>query len=236
MKKEMTNIDYTEIEKFDRISDRWWDLSGEMKSLHHINPLRMDYIKNRQVLEGSNILDVGCGGGILSEALAGEGATVTGIDMALSPLQSARAHSKISGLHIAYHQSSAEEWAKIKPEFYDAVTCMELLEHVPDPSSIVMACAQLLKPGGNIFFATINKTFKAFLYVIVGGEYILKILPKKTHQYRRFIKPSEMKPWAVKAGLNHVDFTGMHYNLITQEYWLGGSISVNYLMHFKKSF
>lgn len=234
MRKQTDNIDYREVEKFDKISDRWWDLSGEMKSLHDINPLRLDYIKCRKPLRGINILDVGCGGGILSEALAQSGAQVTGIDMALSPLQSARIHAKIAGLDIAYHQSTVERWARHKPESYDAVTCMELLEHVPDPCSVVMACARLIKAGGDIFFATLNRTPKAFLYVIIGGEYILNILPKKTHQYSRFIKPSEMESWAAKANLVAMDFTGMHYNLITKKYHLGGDILVNYLMHFKK--
>ena len=234
MKKKSDNIDYSEIKKFDRISDRWWDLSGEMKSLHHINPLRMQYIKNRKRLLGSKILDVGCGGGILSEALALEGAEVTGIDMALSPLKSARDHAKISSLDIAYYQSTVEDWARHTPESYDGVTCMELLEHVPDPGSVVMACAQLVKPSGDIFFATINRTLKAFLYIILGGEYILRILPRNTHQYQRFVKPSEMKRWAAKAGLNPLNFTGMHYNLVTGKYHLGGNISANYLMHFIK--
>ncbi len=228
------NVDCREIEKFDKISDRWWDLSGEMKSLHDINPLRLDYIKSRGHLKGANVLDVGCGGGILSESLAFAGARVTGIDMAFHPLRSARAHAEKSGIHIDYHQSTVENWAKNYPECYDAVTCMELLEHVPEPGSVVMACTKLVKPGGDIFFATINKTLKAFLYVIIGAEYILKILPPKTHQYSRFIKPASIKSWASQAGIAPVNFTGMHYNLITKNYRLGGDISVNYLVHLKK--
>jgi 2-polyprenyl-6-hydroxyphenyl methylase / 3-demethylubiquinone-9 3-methyltransferase len=235
MGKTLTNIDPNEIEKFDKISDRWWDLSGEMKSLHDINPLRVGYIKSRRSLDGLNILDVGCGGGILSEALALAGARVTGIDMALSPLKSARSHLNVSGLKIDYQQSTVENWAKNNPGSYDVVTCMELIEHVPDPCSVVTTCARLIKPGGDIFFATINRTLKAFIYVIIGGEYILKILPRKTHQYDRFIKPSEMDRWSKQAGLTRMDFTGMHYNLITKKYRLGGDLSVNYLMHFKKT-
>lgn len=235
MEKTLTNIDPNEIEKFDKISDRWWDLSGEMKSLHDINPLRVGYIKSRRSLDGLNILDVGCGGGILSEALALSGARVTGIDMALSPLRSARTHLNVSGLKIDYQQSTVEKWAKNNPGSYDVVTCMELIEHVPDPGSVVTACARLIKPGGDIFFATINRTLKAFIYVIIGGEYILKILPRKTHQYDRFIKPSEMDRWSKQAGLTRMDFTGMHYNLLTKKYRLGGDLLVNYLMHFKKT-
>jgi 2-polyprenyl-6-hydroxyphenyl methylase / 3-demethylubiquinone-9 3-methyltransferase len=234
MGKTLTNIDPDEIEKFDKIADRWWDLSGEMKSLHDINPLRVGYIKSRRPLDGLNILDVGCGGGILSETLALAGAHVTGIDMALSPLRSARSHMNVSGLKIDYQQSTVEKWAKNNPGSYDVVTCMELIEHVPDPRSVVTACARLIKPGGDIFFATINKTLKAFIYVIIGAEYILKILPRKTHQYDRFIKPSEMDRWSKQAGLTRMDFTGMHYNLITKKYRLGGDLSVNYLMHFTK--
>jgi 2-polyprenyl-6-hydroxyphenyl methylase / 3-demethylubiquinone-9 3-methyltransferase len=232
--KKLINIDPNEIEKFDKISDRWWDLSGDMKSLHDINPLRVGYIRSRRSLDGLKILDVGCGGGILSEALALAGAYVTGIDMAIFPLRSAAAHLNISGLNIDYRQSTVENWAKNNPNAYDVVTCMELIEHVPDPCSVVTACAGVVKPGGDIFFATINRTLKAFIYIILGGEYILKILPRNTHQYGRFIKSSEMDRWAKQAGLTRMDFTGMHYNLVTKKYWLGGDLSVNYLMHFTK--
>jgi 2-polyprenyl-6-hydroxyphenyl methylase / 3-demethylubiquinone-9 3-methyltransferase len=234
MGQKLINIDPNEIEKFDKIANRWWDLSGEMKSLHDINPLRMEYIKKRRSLDGLNVLDVGCGGGILSEALAAAGAKVTGIDMALSPLKSAKVHSKVSNLKIDYQQSTVENWAEKNPNVYDVVTCMELIEHVPDPCSVVIACSRLIKPGGDIFFATINRTLKAFIYVIIGGEYILRILPRKTHQYNRFIKPSEMDQWAKQAGLTKNDFTGMHYNLVTKNYKLGGDLSVNYLMHYIK--
>jgi 2-polyprenyl-6-hydroxyphenyl methylase / 3-demethylubiquinone-9 3-methyltransferase len=234
MGQKLINIDPNEIKKFDRISDRWWNLSGEMKSLHDINPLRMEYIKKRRSLDGLNVLDVGCGGGILSEALAAAGAKVTGIDMALSPLKSAKVHSKVSNLKIDYQQSTVENWAEKNPNVYDVVTCMELIEHVPDPCSVVIACCRLIKPGGDIFFATINRTLKAFIYVIIGGEYILRILPRKTHQYNRFIKPSEMDQWAKQAGLTQMDYTGMHYNLVTKKYKLGGDLSVNYLMHYIK--
>lgn len=231
----MKNIDPEEIEKFDKIADRWWDLSGEMKSLHDINPLRVGYIKSQRSLAGLKILDVGCGGGILSESLSLAGAHVTGIDMALAPLKSAESHLQVSGLKISYHQSTVENWAEKNPNSYDVVTCMELVEHVPEPSSVVRACARLVKPGGDIFFATINRTLKAFIYVIIGAEYILKILPRKTHQYDRFVRPSEMDQWAIQSGLTRLDFTGMHYNLVTKKYWLGGDLSVNYLMHFTRS-
>jgi 2-polyprenyl-6-hydroxyphenyl methylase / 3-demethylubiquinone-9 3-methyltransferase len=236
MGQKLINIDPNEIEKFDRISNRWWDLSGEMKSLHDINPLRMEYINKRRSLNGLNVLDVGCGGGILSEALAAAGAKVTGIDMALSPLKSAKVHSEVSNLKIDYQQSTVENWAQKNPNVYDVVTCMELIEHVPDPCSVVIACSRLIKHGGDIFFATINRTLKAFIYAIIGGEYILRILPRKTHQYNRFIKPSEMEQWAKQAGLTKNDFTGMHYNLVTKKYKLGGDLSVNYLMHYIKRF
>jgi 2-polyprenyl-6-hydroxyphenyl methylase / 3-demethylubiquinone-9 3-methyltransferase len=231
----LINVDPYEIEKFEKVSDRWWDLSGEMKSLHDINPLRLEYIRSWRSLDGLNVLDVGCGGGILSEALALSGAHVTGIDMAFSPLKSAKAHLKVSGLNINYQQSTVENWAKKFPETYDVITCMELIEHVPDPRSVILSCARLIKPDGDIFFATINRTLKAFIYAIIGAEYILKILPRKTHQYARFIKPSEINQWALEAGLTQKDFTGMHYNLITKNYWLGGDLSVNYLMRFSKT-
>lgn len=234
MGENLLNIDPDEIKKFDNIADRWWDLSGEMRSLHDINPLRLGYINSRRPLDGLNALDVGCGGGILSEALAVSGAKVTGIDMAFSPLKAAKAHLKVSGLKIDYQQSTVENWARKKPNAYDVVTCMELIEHVPNPRSVVMSCSRLIKPGGDLFFATINRTPKAFLYVIIGGEYILRILPRNTHQYNRFIKPSEMDRWTRQAGLIRLNFTGMHYNLLTKTYRLGGDLSVNYLMHFKK--
>jgi 2-polyprenyl-6-hydroxyphenyl methylase / 3-demethylubiquinone-9 3-methyltransferase len=231
----LINIDPYEIKKFEKVSDRWWDLSGEMKSLHDINPLRLEYIRSWRSLDGLTVLDVGCGGGILSEALAIAGAHVTGIDMAFSPLRSAKEHLKVSGLNINYQQSTVEIWAKNHPETYDIITCMELIEHVPDPRSVILSCAKAIKPGGDIFIATINRTLKAFIYVIIGGEYILKILPRKTHQYVRFVKPSEINRWAIEAGLTLKDFTGMHYNLITKRYRLGGDLSVNYLMRLSKT-
>ncbi len=232
----MKNVDYAEIEKFDGMSDRWWDPKGEMKSLHDINPLRVGYIKGRTRLQNAKVLDAGCGGGILSEALALSGARVTGIDMADSPLEAARGHSKLSGLQIDYRRSTVETWSESHPNEYDVVACMELLEHVPDPGSAVLSCARLAKPGGDLFFATLNRTPKAFLYAIIGAEYVLRILPRGTHRYKKFVKPSEMERHARKAGLLKLDFTGMHLNLIENDYWLGGDLLVNYLMHFKKTY
>ena len=232
----MTNVDYEEIEKFDRISDRWWDANGEMKSLHDINPLRVGYIKGRSRLRGAKVLDAGCGGGILSEALALSGARVTGIDMAESPLNAAREHSKITGVEIEYRRSTVEKWSETHSGEYDIVACMELLEHVPDPASAVCSCARMAKPGGDLFFATLNRTPKAFLYAIIGAEFILRILPRRTHQFKKFVKPSEMKRYADQAGLLKRNFTGMHYNLLAKDYWLGGDLLVNYLMHFKKPY
>ena len=232
----MTNIDYEEIGKFDKMSGRWWDAKGEMKSLHDINPLRVGYINRRKRLRQARVIDVGCGGGILGEALARCGAHVTGIDMAQGPLKVAREHLRISGLEIGYFQSTAEDWAEKKPSAYDAVVCMELLEHVPDPGSVVASCARLAKAGGDIFFATLNRTPKAFLFAILCAEYILGFLPRNTHRFDKFVKPEEMMRYAKDAGLLKLDFTGMHYNILTNRYWLGGDLKVNYLMHFKNPF
>jgi 2-polyprenyl-6-hydroxyphenyl methylase/3-demethylubiquinone-9 3-methyltransferase len=232
----LTNIDYEEIGKFDKMSERWWDLKGEMKSLHDINPLRVGYIGGRKRLRGADVVDVGCGGGILSEALARRGARVTGIDMAQGPLKVAEEHLRISGLEIGYFRSTAEQWAEINPAAYDAAVCMELLEHVPDPGSIVASCARLVKPGGDIFFATLNRTPKAFLLAILGAEYILGFLPRNTHRFEKFVKPEEMSRYAEAAKLLKMNFTGMHYNILKRQYWLGGDLRVNYLMHFKRPF
>ena len=233
---DLNNIDYKEIGKFDKMSERWWDMRGEMKSLHDINPLRVGYIDGRKRLRGAHAVDVGCGGGILSEALARRGARVTGIDMAQGPLKVAREHMRVSNLEIEYFQSTAEQWAEKNPAAYDAVVCMELLEHVPDPGSIVASCARLAKPGGDIFFATLNRTPKAFLFAILAAEYILGFLPRNTHRFDKFVKPEEMSRYAETAGLMKMDFTGMHYNVLRNDYWLGGDLQVNYLMHFKRPF
>ena len=234
MAQENPNIDYVEISKFDALAAHWWDKKGGFKGLHDINPWRLAYIDKQAGLTGKKVLDVGCGGGILSEAMAALGAKVTGIDMGETPLAAAQHHMKISGLNIEYQRTTAEALAAAAPESFDMVTCLELLEHVPHPSSIVGACKALAKPSGDIFFATINRNLKSLLLAIIAAEYILGIVHKGTHQYRKFIKPSELKIWAQKAGLALQDLTGLHYNPIMRRCRLGGNVHVNYLMHFKK--
>jgi 2-polyprenyl-6-hydroxyphenyl methylase/3-demethylubiquinone-9 3-methyltransferase len=226
------NVDRGEIAHFDALASRWWDPEGEFRTLHEINPLRLDWIRRHAGLEGRRILDVGCGGGILAEAMAAAGATVTGIDMAPAALSVAKLHRDGAGLEIEYVEKTAEELALERAGEFDVVTCMELLEHVPRPSSVVEACARLARPGGHVFFATINRHPKAFVYAIVGAEYLLRLLPQGTHEYARFIRPSELAAWARKAGLALEHETGMHYNPLTREYWLGPGVEVNYLMHF----
>lgn len=228
------NVDGSEIAKFDALASRWWDRAGDFKPLHDINPLRLDYIRQRTELKGSKVLDVGCGGGILTESLAIQGATVTGIDMAEKPLGVARLHQQESGTEIEYLQKTAEALAAERPGVYDTVTCLEMLEHVPLPSTVISACASLVKPGGNVFFSTINRNPKSFLFAIVGAEYLLRLLPAGTHEYEKFIRPSELADWARDAGLVLRDSIGMHYNPLTREYSLGPNIDVNYLMHFHR--
>lgn len=228
------NVDASEILKFEALAARWWDSQGDSKSLHDINPLRLGYIDRRAGIAGRRILDVGCGGGILSEAMAALGGEVTGIDMGQAPLSAAKHHLQESGLKVDYRKSSAEALAERLPGHYDLVTCMELLEHVPDPYSVIRACEILVKPGGDVFFATINRNPKAFLFAIVGAEYVLNLVPRGTHGYNRFVKPSEMRHWAGRVGLTYEDSSGLHYNLLTRRYWLGGDLSVNYIMHFKR--
>lgn len=225
------NVDRGEIAHFDALASRWWDPEGEFRTLHEINPLRLDYIRRRAGLEGRRILDVGCGGGILAEAMAAAGATVTGIDMAPAALAVARLHRDGAGLEIEYLETTVEALALERAGEFDVVTCMELLEHVPRPSSVVEACARLVRPGGHVFFATINRHPKAFAYAIIGAEYLLRLLPRGTHEYARFIRPSELAAWGRKAGLGLEHGTGMHYNPLTREYWLGPGLDVNYLMH-----
>jgi len=229
------NVDFNEINKFEKLALKWWDLSGESKSLHDINPLRSGYIKERSNLKNARVLDVGCGGGILSEALAAAGANVTGIDMGKEPLAAAQLHLEKSRYQIKYYQSTVESLAVREPESFDIITCMELLEHVPDPESVIKACCRLLKPGGNIFFATINRTLKAFVFAIFGAEYILRLLPRGTHKFNKFVKPLEIEQWAEKTGLTKTDLSGMEYNPFTQRYFLSNNAKVNYLMHFKKN-
>lgn len=226
------NVDHSEIAKFEQLAGRWWDPNSEFKPLHDINPLRLDYIEQRAGgLAGKRVLDVGCGGGILTEGMALRGARVTGIDMAAAPLAVARLHQLESGVHVDYRQSTAEALAAETPAEFDVVTCLEMLEHVPDPGSVVAACARLVKPDGQVFFSTINRNPKAFLFAIVGAEYLLRLLPKGTHEYRKLIRPSELESWARAAGLQTIDLTGMHYNPVTRHYWLGPGLDVNYLAH-----
>lgn len=226
------NIDQGEIARFNALASRWWDPQGEFRALHEINPLRLDYIRQRAGLEGRTVADIGCGGGILAEAMADAGAVVTGIDMAPSPLAVARLHRAGSGVEIEYLEKTAESLADERPAHYDVVTCMELLEHVPKPSSVVEACKRLVRPGGHVFFATINRHPKAFAFAILGAEYLLGLLPRGTHEYARFIRPSELAGWGRAAGLELEHSTGMHYNPLTREYSLGPGMDVNYMMHF----
>lgn len=225
------NVDYGEISKFEALAARWWDPQSEFKPLHEINPLRLDYIDRRVGLQGKQVLDVGCGGGILSESMAHRGANVTGIDMGEAPLAVARLHRHESGAQVDYQQSTAEDFAAKHAGQFDVVTCLEMLEHVPDPSSVITACTQLVKPGGHVFFSTINRNPKSFLFAIVGAEYVLRMLPRGTHEYSKFIRPSELENWIREADLSLRELTGMTYNPLTRRYSLGYDVDVNYLMH-----
>lgn len=229
---ESSNVDPAEIEKFEALASRWWDKESEFKPLHDINPLRLDYIERRcNGLDGKKVIDVGCGGGILAESMAHRGAKVTGIDMGNAPLQVARLHKHESGVDVDYQQITAEDMAEQHAGKFDVVTCMEMLEHVPDPSSIIQACAKLVKPNGAVFFSTINRNPKSYLFAIVGAEYIMNMLPKGTHHYEKFIKPSELTSWCRTAKLNTQELTGMTYNIFSKKYSLGFDVDVNYLMH-----
>lgn len=225
------NVDSGEIAKFNALAERWWDPNSEFRPLHDINPLRLNYIDERLDLPGKKVIDIGCGGGLLSEGMARRGATVTGIDLGEAPLAVARLHAEQSGVEVEYLQVLAEEIAEQRAGEYDAVTCLEMLEHVPDPSSVIRACAKLVKPGGQVFFSTINRNPKAFLFAIVGAEYVLRLLPRGTHEYAKLIRPSELAGWSRDAGLDVRDTTGMTYNPVTQVYKLNRDVSVNYLMH-----
>jgi 2-polyprenyl-6-hydroxyphenyl methylase/3-demethylubiquinone-9 3-methyltransferase len=228
------NIDRTEQEKFDAVASGWWDPEGPFRPLHDLNPARLKYVADRTSLDGTAIVDVGCGGGILAESLARKGGQVTGIDVAKRVLATARLHLHESGLDVDYRRITVEELAAESPGAFDVVTCMEMLEHVPDPPSIVRSIHQLLKPGGQAFFSTLNRTPLAFLLGIVGAEHIARLLPRGTHRYDRFIRPSELGAWVRSAGLQLQDVTGMHYNPLTRSVMLGGNVQVNYLAHASK--
>ncbi|WP_370210840.1 bifunctional 2-polyprenyl-6-hydroxyphenol methylase/3-demethylubiquinol 3-O-methyltransferase UbiG [Alloalcanivorax venustensis] len=225
------NVDSGEIAKFNALAERWWDPNSEFRPLHDINPLRLNYIDERLGLPGKRVIDIRCGGGLLSEGMARRGATVTGIDLGEAPLAVARLHAEKSGVEVEYLQVLAEEIAEQRAGEYDAVTCLEMLEHVPDPASVIRACAKLVKPGGQVFFSTINRNPTAFLFAIVGAEYVLRLLPRGTHEYAKLIRPSELAGWSRDAGLDVRDTTGMTYNPVTQVYKLNRDVSVNYLMH-----
>jgi 2-polyprenyl-6-hydroxyphenyl methylase/3-demethylubiquinone-9 3-methyltransferase len=226
----MPNVDAVEIEKFSALAHKWWDPNSEFRPLHEINPLRLGYINDIVPLSGKTVLDVGCGGGILSEALADAGATVTGIDLADKSLSVAKLHLLESGKQVEYRKVAVEVLAEERPASYDVVTCMEMLEHVPDPAAVVAACAKLVKPNGHVFFSTLNRNPKSYLFAIIGAEYVLNLLPRGTHDYAKFIKPSELAQWCRNAGLNVNDVTGMSYNPLDKSYSLGRDTSVNYVV------
>ncbi len=226
----MTNADPAELEKFSQLAHRWWDPTSEFKPLHDINPLRLGYIDRTAGLAGKTVLDVGCGGGILSESMAAAGANVTGIDLGDKALQVAKLHLLESGRKVEYRKVAVEDLSAERPASYDIVTCMEMLEHVPDPASTVRACAKLAKPGGHVFFSTLNRNPKSYLFAVIGAEYVLNLLPRGTHDYAKFIKPSELAQFCRAAGLNVSDITGMSYNPLSREYSLGRDTDVNYLI------
>ena len=228
-------VDPAEVAKFNALASRWWDPEGDFRPLHEINPLRLDWIRQRVDLSDKPAVDIGCGGGILSESMAAAGAKVLGIDMADGPLAVARLHQAESGADVAYEQSTAEALASARPGEFEVVTCLEMLEHVPDPAQVVRSCAELVKPGGDVFFSTINRNSKSFAFAIVGAEYLLKLLPAGTHDYQKFIRPSELEEWARHAGLELRGSIGMHYNPLSKTYSLGPNLDVNYLMHFQRA-
>ncbi len=228
------NVDPNEIRKFEELAYRWWDTESEFKPLHDINPLRLNYIDDRASIKGKQVIDVGCGGGILAESMARRSATVIGIDMGETPLSVAQMHALESQIAVDYQQITAEDMAVQHAGAFDVVTCMEMLEHVPDPASVIAACAQMVKPNGHVFFSSINRNPKAFLMAIVGAEYIMNMLPKGTHEYGKFIKPSELEKAARSVGLKLRNITGLTYNPIFQSYRLSPDVDVNYMMHFTK--
>lgn len=230
MSQEKINVDHAEVNKFEELAARWWDPNSEFKPLHEINPLRLEYIDHLTPLAGKKVLDVGCGGGILAESMALKGAQVTGIDMGEAPLQVARLHLLESRLEIRYERIPVERLAAEQPDSFDVVTCMEMLEHVPDPASVVEACSRLVKPAGHVIFSTINRNPKSYLFAIIGAEYLLKLLPKGTHDFAKFIRPSELQRWIRPTSLESLDMTGLSYNPLTREYSLSQDVDVNYMI------
>lgn len=227
----MANVEAAEVNKFAELAHQWWDTQGVFKPLHQLNPLRLNYIDSRAQLSGKQVLDVGCGGGILSESMAQRGAQVTGIDLAEKSLQVAQLHALEAKVQLDYRCVTVEALAQEKPQTFDVVTCMEMLEHVPDPASVVRACAALVKPGGHVFFSTLNRNAKAYLMAVVGAEYLLNLLPRGTHDYSKFIKPSELAAWMRQAGLELQHQTGVTYNPLNKQYSLTTDTSVNYMLH-----
>ena len=229
------NIDKEEVEKFDDLAKSWWDPQGDFKSLHQINPLRINFIKERTTLAGKQVLDIGCGGGLLAEVLSDLGAIVTAIDASEKTINVAKAHAKKVGSNVNYIKASLEEFSKIKPKAkFDVITCLQMLEHVPDPLQILKKCSDLLNQDGDLFLSTINRNPRSYLFAIIGAEYLLNLLPKGTHDYSKFIKPSELSKWLNKSNLNTIEVVGLSYNPITDNYWLGKDIAVNYLLHASK--
>ena len=229
------NLDQDEVNKFDDLAEKWWDTNGEFKPLHQINPLRVGFIQERSDLKGKKVLDVGCGGGILSEALRELGADVTGIDASENTIGVAKSHSKLIGSNVNFLQKTIEEYVAENPnEKFDVITCLEMLEHVPSPPDVIKSCSNILKNNGDIFFSTINRNPRSYLFAVIGAEYILNLLPKGTHDYEKFIKPSELAQWIRGARLNSKETIGLSYNPITGNYWLGKDIQVNYMVHARK--
>ncbi len=228
------NVDQHEINKFDQMAEQWWDINGPMKPLHQLNPLRLNFIKQHATVSNKKIVDIGCGGGILSEALARDGGLVTGIDQSEDALGAAKQHANTHQVNLDYLAITAEEFSRQQVEQFDVVTCLEMLEHVPEPASVVQACAQLLKPGGKVFFSTLNRNLKSFLMAIVGAEYVLNLLPRGTHEYAKFLKPSEINQFAESAKLQLVELTGIHYNPIMQSFKLKSNVDVNYICCYEK--
>lgn len=228
----MQNVNPNEIAKFSALANQWWDPKGPMKPLHELNPLRLSYIQKHAEIAGKNVLDIGCGGGILTESLAIAGAIATGIDMSADAIRAAKNHAEKNNISVTYFQIRTEDFANDYQQFFDVITCMEMLEHVPDPLSIIAAAKKMLKPGGKIFFSTINRTVKAFLEAVIGAEYILNLLPKGTHHYETFIRPSELKTWASEQGLVLQDIQGITYSPFKKEFRLTDKVDVNYLMCF----